>query len=363
MTEAIYNFSAGPATLPKSVLLKAQEELIDWQGMGVSVMEMSHRSDTYQSIAHQAESDLRELLNINQDYAVLFLQGGASQQFANIPMALLQEKKVAEYFVNGAWSKKASLEAQHFGQVEQLKVLNIDESGVYSLIDPSEWSRVDNPAYTHYTPNETIEGIRFSCVPQSKSPLIADMSSCILSEAIDVSQFDMIYAGAQKNIGPAGLCIVIVKKQLFDEMSFNALPKTFNYQLQYENGSMLNTPPTYSWYLSGLVFQWIKEQGGVEAMQSRAKQRAELLYACIDQDDFYFNPIALDVRSLMNVPFRVKDPSLDSVFLEQVKENGLLELKGHRSIGGMRASLYNAMPIQGVQKLVDFMQDFRNKHG
>jgi phosphoserine aminotransferase len=363
MTNDVYNFSAGPAVLPKSVLLKAQQDLVDWQGCGISVMEMSHRSETYQSIAQQAESDLRELLDISQDYAVLFLQGGATQQFSNIPMTLLPKAGVAEYWVNGSWSKKASAEAKRFGQVDSLELLNIDDSGLYSLVDPKDLSRPSEPVYTHYTTNETIEGLKFSSVPETTSPLIADMSSCILSEALDMNQFDLIYAGAQKNIGPAGICIVIVKKSLFEKMSFDALPKVFNYQVQYENGSMLNTPPTYAWYLSGLVFQWIKEQGGVATMQEQAKQRAELLYSCIDADDFYFNPIAKKDRSLMNIPFRIKDESLEKLFLEQAGQNHLINLKGHRSIGGMRASLYNAMPMQGVQTLVDFMQDFRQQQG
>ena len=363
VTSPTFNFCAGPASLPRSVLLKAQQELLDWQGLGVSVMEISHRSAEYQAMANKAEKDFRQLMNINDDYGVLFLHGGASLQFSNIPMALLHDGKEAEYLCNGIWSNKAALEAKRFGKTNAIDLLEIDPLGNRSLRSLSRVKRSENPIYTHYTPNETIEGLRFAEIPDTSGALIADLSSSILSEKLDVAEFDLIYAGAQKNIGPAGMTIVIVKKALFDSMNFDAAPKVFDYREQAKQGSMINTPATYTWYLASLVFEWLLEQGGVEQMERLAIEKSNLLYACVDQDDFYRNPIALNDRSRMNIPFILHDESLNELFLQQAKEAQLVGLKGHRSVGGMRASIYNAMPVAGVQALVDFMQDFKAKHG
>jgi len=367
MTSPTYNFCAGPAALPRSVLEKAQRELLDWQGLGVSVMEISHRSPEYQALAHKAESDFRELMAINDDYAVLFLHGGATLQFSNIAMSLLQNREdsgaEAEYLCNGIWSTKAAKEAARFGKVNAVEVMEIDAQGNRSLVDLAQVSRSSNPIYTHYTPNETIEGLRFANLPKTSGALIADLSSCILSEQINVNDFDLIYAGAQKNIGPAGLTIVVVKKSLFEQMNFDSAPSVFNYQQQARQGSMINTPATYSWYLASLVFDWLKEQGGVEQMEKSGIEKSELLYACIDEDDFYRNPIAIKDRSRMNIPFILKDERLNKQFLEEAKRANLVGLAGHRSIGGMRASLYNAMPLDGVEALTRFMQAFKQKQG
>jgi len=363
VSSSTYNFCAGPAALPKSVLLKAQQELLDWQGLGVSVMEVSHRSAEYQSMAHKAEADFRRLMNISDEYAVLFLHGGATLQFSNIPMALLHNEREAEYLCNGIWSNKAAQEAIRFGKVKALNVMKIDAQGNRSLSNLSELKRSVDPVYTHYTPNETIEGLRFANVPETSGALVADLSSCILSEQIDINQFDLIYAGAQKNIGPAGMTIVIVKRRLFEKMNFDAAPKVFNYQEQAKQGSMINTPATYSWYLASLVFEWLEQQGGVEQMEKLGIEKSDLLYACIDEDDFYRNPIAVKDRSRMNIPFILKDELLNEHFLQQARQVNLVGLKGHRSVGGMRASLYNAMPLEGVKALTDFMREFKTKHG
>ncbi|TQV84507.1 3-phosphoserine/phosphohydroxythreonine transaminase [Aliikangiella coralliicola] len=358
-----YNFCAGPAALPEPVMLRAQQELLDWNGLGVSVMEISHRSKDYQELANKAEKDLRNLLDIGDEFAVLFLQGGASLQFASIPMSLLHSGREAEYVENGVWSKKAAEEAARFGKVNMINAVNIDENGIRSLTDSQSWNRTENPAYTHFTSNETIEGMRFSQVPQTNGPLIADMSSCILSERLDMKAFDLIYAGAQKNIGPAGMTIVIVKRELFEQMKFDGLPKVFNYEAQAKNGSMLNTPPTFAWYLASLVFDWLQEQGGVMRMEELAKQKSQLVYDCIDEDDFFTNPIAVKDRSMMNIPFFLKNESLSEKFLIQAQEAKLMGLKGHRSLGGMRVSLYNSVPLEGAQALVKFMREFKTLNG
>lgn len=365
VSSSTFNFCAGPAALPKPVLEKAQAELLDWRGLDVSVMEISHRSTEYQALANKAESDFRALMNIKDDYAVLFLHGGATLQFSNIPMVLLQHQKngQAEYLCNGIWSGKAAKEAARFGSVNAIDMMKLDEAGNRSLIDLSTCSRTNNPIYTHYTPNETIEGLRYSGVPQTTGPLVADLSSCILSEQINVNDFDLIYAGAQKNIGPAGMTIVIIKRVLFEQMNFDLAPSVFNYQEQARQGSMINTPATYSWYLASLVFEWLLEQGGVAEMEKLGKEKSDLLYQCIDEDDFYRNPIAIKDRSRMNIPFILKDESLNDRFLEQATRAQLVGLKGHRSVGGMRASLYNAIPLQGVKALTDFMRDFKSSNG
>ena len=356
-----FNFSAGPAMLPTEVLEKAQQEILDWNATGMSVMEMSHRGKEFMSIAAKAEADLRELMQISDDYAVLFLQGGASAQFAMIPMNLLRGKNKADYVNTGAWSKKAISEAKHYCEVNVVASSEADNFTTIPAFD--SWKRDNDAAYLHYTPNETIGGVEFHWIPETGDvPLVADMSSTILSRPIDVSRFDLIYAGAQKNIGPAGLTLVIVRKELLG----HAMPKTpsvFDYKQMADNDSMLNTPPTYAWYLSGLVFDWLKQQGGLTAMQQLNERKANKLYSVIDQSAFYQNPVEIPARSWMNVPFTLADAELDKTFLAEADKQGLKTLKGHRSVGGMRASIYNAMPEAGVDALIDFMQDFEKRHG
>ncbi|MEA2093031.1 MAG: 3-phosphoserine/phosphohydroxythreonine transaminase [Pseudomonadota bacterium] len=357
----IYNFSAGPAVLPKVVLTRARDELLDWQGSGMSVMEMSHRGKAFVSIAEQAEADLRGLLAISSDYQVLFLQGGATSQFAMVPMNLLRGRQQADYINTGAWSKKAIGEARRYCEVnvaatsEDIRFTSIPARDTWQL-DPAA-------AYVHYTPNETIGGVEFDWIPDTgEVPLVADMSSTILSRPLDVSRYGVIYAGAQKNIGPAGLTVVIVRKDLVGD-TLDGTPTMFDYQAHADSGSMLNTPPTYSWYLAGLVFQWLKEQGGLEAMATINRRKAGKLYAVIDNSGFYGSPVDPQCRSWMNVPFTLADNSLDAEFLAQAATAGLVSLKGHRSVGGMRASIYNAMPEAGVAALTGFMDEFERTHG
>jgi len=358
----IYNFSAGPAVLPKEVLQQAQAELLDWHGSGMSVMEMSHRGKEYMGIQAQSEADLRELMGIPTSYKVLFLQGGASQQFAMIPMNLLRGKKSADYLNTGEWSKKAISEAKKFCAV------NVVATGAdrnFSYIPAfNTWQRDPNAAYLHYTPNETIGGVEFNWLPDVGTvPLVADMSSCILSRPVDVSKFGLIYAGAQKNVGPAGLTIVIVREDLIGEV-LPGTPTMLDYKTHAENDSMYNTPPTYGIYIAGLVFQMLKRKGGIAQMEKTNIAKAKLLYATIDASNgFYHCPVALSDRSRMNVPFTLKDANLDGDFVKQADARGLLQLKGHRSVGGMRASIYNAMPLEGVQALINFMKEFAKKHG
>ena len=357
----VYNFSAGPAMLPEAVLRRAREELLDWQGSGMSVMEMSHRGKEFMSIARQAEADLRELMGIPENYRVLFLQGGASLQFAMVPLNLMRGPGKADYVLTGSWSKKAIAEGKRFGAVNI--AASTEESG-FTTVPPQEtWQLDPEAAYVHYTPNETIQGVEFHWIPDTGDvPLVADMSSTILSRPIDVSRFGLIYAGAQKNAGPAGLTLVIVREDLIGHAQAGT-PTLLDYATHAEAGSMYNTPPTYAWYIAGLVFQWIKEQGGLAAMGERNKRKADKLYAAIDASDFYANPVDPAARSWMNVPFTLANPELDSVFLEEAKAQGLVTLKGHRSVGGMRASIYNAMPEEGVDALVAFMADFEKRHG
>ncbi len=357
----VFNFSAGPAALPEAVLERAREELLDWHGAGMSVMEMSHRGKEFMSIAEQAEADLRELMAIPDNYKVLFLQGGASLQFAMVPLNLMGQGGRADYYLTGAWSKKAIAEAKRFGEVKV--VADTSDSKFTTL--PAEGSVSFSPdaAYVHYTPNETIQGVEFPYVPDTGDiPLVADMSSTILSRPIDVSRFGIIYAGAQKNVGPAGLTLVIVREDLIGKAAEN-VPVMLNYATHAENGSMYNTPPTYAWYLAGLVFQWLKEQGGLERMAEINRRKAAMLYDAIDASDFYDNPVEKPFRSWMNVPFTLANPDLDAKFLEEAAAAGLKTLKGHRSIGGMRASIYNAMPEEGVKALVDFMAEFERRNG
>jgi phosphoserine aminotransferase len=356
----VYNFSPGPAVLPQEVLEQAREELLDWRGTGMSVMEMSHRGKAFISIAETAEADLRELLAIPSNYKVLFLQGGAMAQFAGVAMNLSNKDSVVDYVNTGAWSKKAIGEAKQYAKVN----VAADAGEPYVAIPAfASWRRSADAAYLHYTPNETIGGVEFHFVPDvGNVPLVADMSSTILSRPIDVSKFGLIYAGAQKNIGPAGLTLVIVRDDLLGKAR-SETPSFMNYAQMAKEGSMLNTPPTFAWYLSGLVFQWLKKNGGLEAMGERNRAKAQLLYNAIDASGFYRNPVAKDARSWMNVPFTLAKPELDKTFTTEAKGAGLVTLEGHRSVGGMRASIYNAMPVEGVKALVDFMNDFARKHG
>lgn len=354
----VYNFSAGPAALPEEVLRQAAEEMLDWQGSGMSVMEMSHRGKAFVSIAEQAEADLRELMNVPSNYKVLFLQGGATGQFAAIPMNLGAGKQAADYVVNGSWGKKAIKEAGKY--LSDVRVAAQPET---FTVAPGNWNLNPDAAYVHYTPNETIEGVEFHDVPNvGDVPLVADMSSTILSRPVDVSKFGVIYAGAQKNIGPSGLVLVIVRDDLLGKAS-SQCPTVLDWQAQAEADSMLNTPPCYAWYICGLVFQWLKRQGGLEGMAEINRRKAEKLYAAIDgSDGFYTNPVDPASRSWMNVPFVLQDDALDEAFLKEASAAGLDTLKGHRSVGGMRASIYNAMPESGVDALIEFMADFASKN-
>ena len=357
----VFNFSAGPAALPTEVLEQLREEMLDWRGQGMSVMEMSHRGKAFVGIAQQAEADLRELLAVPSNYKVLFLQGGATAQFAAVPYNLTRPDSVADYVNTGAWSKKAIGEAKRYCKVN---VAADAAAGNYSSIPPrAEWKLTPGAAYVHYTPNETIGGVEFHTVPDvGDVPLVADMSSTILSRPVDVSRFGVIYAGAQKNIGPAGLVVVIVREDLLGRARPDT-PTVFDWKAMAADGSMLNTPATYSWYVAGAVFQWLKRQGGVAAMAERNRAKAGKLYAAIDGSGFYRNPVAKDCRSWMNVPFVLPNADLDKPFLEGAKAAGLVALEGHRSVGGMRASIYNAMPVAGVEALVQYMAEFQRKHG
>ncbi|HCE39228.1 3-phosphoserine/phosphohydroxythreonine transaminase [Alloalcanivorax profundimaris] len=353
-----YNFCAGPAALPEAVLQRAREEMLDYRGTGMSVMEMSHRDSVIVDMAEKAERDLRDLLGLSDDYAVLFLQGGASAQFAMVPLNLLGDAGKADYVNTGQWSTKAIKEARRFCEVN---VAASSEDANFSYAPAqSEWRLSDDAAYVHYCPNETIGGLEFDFVPEVDKPLVADMSSTILSRPVDVSRFGLIYAGAQKNIGPAGLTLVIVRKDLLGRAG-PTVPSMLNYQIHADNGSMYNTPPTFAWYLAGLVFEWLKEQGGVAAMGEINRRKAAKLYDYIDASDFYANPVRPTQRSWMNVPFVLADSALDKDFLAEADAAGLRNLKGHRSVGGMRASIYNAVPEAAVDALIGFMSDFEKR--
>ena len=356
----LFNFCAGPAALPEAVLSKAQSELLDWRSKGLSVMEMSHRSAEFVEIAETAEADLRELMNISDDYAVLFLQGGATQQFSAAPLNLLGDKTTANYVNTGQWSKKAIKEAKRYCDVNV--VASSEDNNFASIPAFDTWDIDENAAYLHYTPNETIGGVEFFWTPEVSMPIVADMSSTILSRPIDVNKFGVIYAGAQKNIGPSGLTIVLVRKDLLGKASPLA-PSMLDYKVHADAGSMSNTPPAYGWYMAGLVFKWLKEQGGLTAIEAMNRRKHEKLYGFIDANDFYANPVELQSRSSMNVPFTVGDSSLDKVFLQQSEQAGLLNLKGHRSVGGMRASIYNAVSEAAVDALISFMDDFAKTNG
>jgi phosphoserine aminotransferase len=356
----VFNFSAGPAMLPAEVMETAAREVLDWGGSGMSVMEMSHRSDEFMSIAKEAETDLRELLAISDNYRVLFQQGGASSQFAMVPLNLLRGKRGADYINTGYWSRHAIDEARRLCRVN---VAASSEVSNYTTIPSRDaWSLNTDAAYVHYTPNETIGGVEFNWVPETRGvPLVADLSSTILSRPFDVASHGVIYAGAQKNIGPAGLTVVIVHDDLIGGAA-PGTPAMFDYRNHAQAGSMYNTPPCFAWYMAGLVFKWLKRQGGLRAMEERNRRKAEKLYAAIDASGFYRNPVDPACRSRMNVPFTLADPSLDGSFLREAGNAGLHALKGHRSIGGMRASIYNAMPEEGVDRLVEFMADFERRN-
>ncbi|MGI9045591.1 MAG: 3-phosphoserine/phosphohydroxythreonine transaminase [Burkholderiales bacterium] len=359
--EFVFNFSAGPAMLAAAVLQTARDEALDWRGSGMSVMEMSHRGPEFSEIVRQTETDLRTLLAIPPDYKILFLQGGATTQFTAVPLNLLREKKSADYIETGEWSKKAIAEAQRFCQVN-IAASSRDANFSYAPVQ-EKWRLDAEAAYVHYTPNETIQGVEFNWQPETNDvPLVADMSSSILSRPMDVSRFAVIYAGAQKNIGPSGLTIVIVREDLLGHAAPHT-PVMLDWQVQAENDSMYNTPPTWPIYMAGLTFQWLKNQGGVAAIEKTNIAKAKLLYDQIDAGDFYRCPVAKPDRSRMNVAFTLRDSSLDGEFLRQAEVRGLLQLKGHRAVGGMRASIYNAMPVAGLQALVDFMRDFERRHG
>lgn len=357
----IFNFSAGPATLPVEVLEQAQAELLDWQGRGVSVMEVSHRGKPFIKVAEQAEADLRDLLNVPSDYAVLFLQGGATLQFALLPMNLSQPDQTVDYLITGAWSKKAAGEAKALRKVSV--AADLGEGRYTTVPDPDQWKLSSGAAYFHYCPNETIHGVEMSEVPDvGSTPIVADMSSTLLSRPLDVRRFGVIYAGAQKNIGPSGLVVMIIRRDLLDRAQ-SSLPGIFMYSAQAKEGSMMNTPATYSWYIAGLVFAWLKKRGGLPRMADINRRKAEKIYGAIDGSEFYSNPVTPRYRSWMNIPFKLANPELDGEFLAQAEKSGLAELKGHRSVGGMRASVYNAMPEAGVDALIDFMGDFARRHG
>ncbi len=357
----VFNFSAGPAVLPEAVLRQAAEEMLDWHGSGMSVMEMSHRGKEFIAITEEAEADLRELMSIPANYRVLFLQGGATLQFAMVPMNLLGGKTSADYVNTGEWSKKAIKEAKSFCQPKV--VASSEDDKFTSAPKLSEWKMSGDAPYVHYTANETIGGVEFHWLPETGSvPLVCDMSSNILSRPVDVARYGLIYAGAQKNIGPAGLTIVIIR----DDLVGRGEPKPstmLDYKSHVDNASMLNTPPTYAIYIAGLVFKWLKGDGGLAAIEKKNIEKARILYDYIDSSSLYTNPVRKEDRSRMNIPFTLANPDLDEEFLKGAKKAGMVQLKGHRSVGGMRASIYNAMPIEGVKALVEYMKEFEVKHG
>ncbi|MDA5545218.1 3-phosphoserine/phosphohydroxythreonine transaminase [Yersinia rochesterensis] len=358
----VYNFSAGPAMLPVEVLRRAEQELRNWHGLGTSVMEISHRSKEFMQVAEEAEKDLRDLMQIPANYKVLFCHGGARAQFAAVPLNLLGDNNSADYIDGGYWAHSAINEAQKYCTPNVIDV-KTEVDGRTGIQPMKQWKLSDNAAYVHYCPNETIDGLAINEEPDFGSKVVvADYSSSILSRPIDVSRYGVIYAGAQKNIGPAGLTLVIVREDLLGKAR-TELPSILDYKVLAENDSMFNTPPTFAWYLSGLVFKWLKEQGGLGEMEKRNQAKAELLYGAIDKTGFYRNQVAIANRSWMNVPFQMRDPSLDKLFLSEAEAQGLQALKGHRVAGGMRASIYNAMPIEGVKALTDFMADFERRHG
>jgi phosphoserine aminotransferase len=357
----VFNFSAGPAMLPLEVLERVRDELTDWRSSGASVMEISHRSKAFLAVAQQAEADVRELLGIGANYRVLFLQGGATGQFSAIPMNLAPAGATVDYVNTGHWSKKALNEARRYCEVHV--AADGAACGYTDIPAESSWRRSADAAYLHYTPNETISGVEFPFVPNAGDvPLVADMSSTLLSRPIEVNKFGVIYAGAQKNMGPSGITLVIVREDLLGRAR-PGTPLVFDYKAMADEGSLLNTPPTFAWYIAGLVFDWLKRQGGLARMAEINRAKAQRLYEAIDRSGFYKNPVTKECRSWMNVTFTLPRPGLDKAFVEEAKAAGLTNLAGHRSVGGMRASLYNAMPLAGVTALVEFMQEFARRNG
>jgi phosphoserine aminotransferase len=357
--QRIYNFSAGPAALPTPVLETARDELLNWRGLGMSVMEVSHRGADFIECAARAEADLRDLLAIPENYSVLFLAGGATMQFASVPLNITAPGDSVDFVITGNWGKKAAKEAERYTNVRI--VADSGDTNYTTIPNPASWDLDPNAAFLHYTPNETVYGVEFHSIPDvGNVPLVADMSSTILSRPVDIARFGVIYAGAQKNIGPAGLGIVIVRNDLVGR-SRRETPGVLDYKTMAESDSMWNTPPSFAWYLAGLVFKWLKDQGGLTVMAERNRRKAAKLYQAIDESDLYANPVDRDCRSWMNVPFTLADSALDARFLEESANAGLAYLKGHRLVGGMRASIYNAMPEAGVDALVEFMQDFERR--
>lgn len=359
----VYNFSAGPAMLPKEVMISAQAEFLDWHELGVSVMEVSHRNPAFvDAVALPAEQQLRRLLSIPDSYHVLFLPGGANTQFSAIPMNLLGRYQSAAYAVTGCWARKAALEAARYMSVN--RVVDTESAGFNHLPPESQWADFSDEAYLYYVDNETINGVEFSSVPDAKGlPLVCDMSSNLLSRPIDVTQFDLIYACAQKNLGMSGITLVIVSDKMLTRKPMATIPSIMDYRNQVSADSMYNTPPTYSWYMAGKVFDWVTAEGGLDVMAVRNQQKSDKLYAAIDQSGFYENRVEKNARSRMNVPFHLPTPELDALFVEKAAENGLVALKGHRLVGGVRASIYNAMPMAGVEALVKFMAQFERTFG
>jgi len=356
----IFNFCAGPATLPLPVLEKARDEMLDYRGLGMSVMEISHRSAAFDEVAESTETCLRRLLSISDDYAVLFLAGGATTQFAQVALNLASADHPGAYIVNGSWSKKAFATAQRLGLAHL--AASSEDSGFKSIPAENEWNLEGKHAYLHYVSNETISGVQFRHPPESDLPLVSDMSSDILSRPVDVDKFGVIYAGAQKNIGQAGIAVVIVRKDLLKDLA-SSVPDLQSWKIQHQQGSRLNTPPTYAWYMAGLVFEWIEASGGIGRMAELNQHKSDTFYQFLDQSAFYRNGIPAEFRSHMNIPFQIVDESLHGRFITEAEAAGLSSLKGHRSVGGMRASIYNAMPIEGIEALIGFMQDFESKAG
>ncbi|MGK0298039.1 MAG: phosphoserine aminotransferase [Gammaproteobacteria bacterium] len=359
--KSVFNFGPGPAMLPHEVMLQVQNELLDWNGTGISVIEMSHRSKGFLSIVEQAEIDLREILSIPDNYKILYVPGGATAMMSMVPLNLLANGETGDYLVTGSWSKKAYKEAKRLANTNL--VADSGEDNYFTIPDPASWKISNNSAYLYYTDNETITGVEFVNIPQAGDvPLVCDMTSNFLSRPFDVSLYGIAFASAQKNFGPAGLACVVIREDLIGK----AGPKTpflCDFKIYSDNDSMFNTPPTFSWYMAGLIYKWIKQQGGLGIMDQLAKAKSEKLYNEIDGSEIYSNPIQVNFRSRMNVPFILKDDELDKIFLSEAKEHDLIELKGHRSVGGMRASIYNGMPMEGIDALVDFMRDFEKRYG
>lgn len=357
MSERAYNFSPGPAMLPAAVMQQAQKEMYSWRGTGMSIMEVSHRSPYFLEIVEQLEANLRALLNITDDYSVLFLHGGGRTQFSMIPMNLLGGRSKAAYLDFGMWGHQALTEAEKFCEVNV--VASTKDQGYKTIIPQAEWKDFSDCAYLYTVDNETVNGVEFNQVPESGAvPLVSDMSSNMLTRALDINRYGLVFACAQKNLGPSGVTVVIVRKDLLERERLSPLPRMFDYRLLSEKRSLLNTPSTYPWYVTNLVLEWVKEQGGVAAMEARNLEKSSLLYDCIDSSDFYCNAITPEFRSRMNVVFQLADESLHQRFLDQAQAQGLKNLNGHRYVGGMRASIYNAMPVDGVKVLCDFMQEF-----